>query len=137
MGMSPRSEIPVNIAACGTSAKDTQSIISGPQAAVIVGDLKLIVECYWRETKHVETAQLYNIKAWRNRTTLLPSDPVMSSDCFLAWHIGNRKAYHRILKLALMSHVERGSHMVTPQLGLHGAQCLPQRLIGFEGSRCH
>lgn len=37
---SPRTEIPVDIAACGT--KD-QSIVDGPQAAMIVGDMKVRV----------------------------------------------------------------------------------------------
>lgn len=58
---SPRTEIPVNIAACGEDK--SQSIINGPQAAMIVGDMKLIVDCYWRSTKQLETAQLYNITA--------------------------------------------------------------------------
>jgi len=58
---SPRSEIPVNIAACGADAPKTQSIVDGPQAAMIVGDLKLIVDCFWRGTKLLNTSQLYNI----------------------------------------------------------------------------
>jgi arylsulfatase A-like enzyme len=61
---SPRSEIPVNIAACGPGyTSGFQSMMEGPQAAIIVGDLKLIVDCYWRETKELDTAQLYNITA--------------------------------------------------------------------------
>lgn len=60
---SPRSEIPVNIAACGKDANGTQTIVDGPQAAVIVGDLKLIVDCFWRSTRGLESAQLYNITA--------------------------------------------------------------------------
>eukprot|EP00041_Stephanoeca_diplocostata_P028191 m.789830 g.789830 ORF g.789830 m.789830 type:complete len:513 (+) comp23325_c0_seq6:97-1635(+) len=57
---SPRTEIPVDIAACGT--KD-QSIVDGPQAAMIVGDMKVIVQCWWRDSKDPSTAQLYNITA--------------------------------------------------------------------------
>ena len=30
---------------------------------MIVGDMKIIVECYWRETKKTDTVQLYNITA--------------------------------------------------------------------------
>jgi hypothetical protein len=33
----------------------------GPQAAIIVGDMKLIVDCWWRESKNASTAQLYNL----------------------------------------------------------------------------
>ena len=57
---SPRTEIPVNIAACGDDFKG-QSIVDGPQAALIMGDLKVIVQCWWRGTKNRSTAQLYNI----------------------------------------------------------------------------
>ena len=28
-----------------------------------VGEMKVIVDCYWRSTKQVETAQLYNLTA--------------------------------------------------------------------------
>lgn len=55
---SPRNEIPVEIAACGTS---DQSIVDGPQAAMIVGDMKVIVACWWRGSKNASTAQLYNL----------------------------------------------------------------------------
>lgn len=61
--VSPRSEIPVNIAACGADAKGAQSIVDGPQAAMIVGDLKVIVNCWWRSTKDAASAQLYNLTA--------------------------------------------------------------------------
>ena len=37
--------------------------MDGPQAAMIVGDLKVIVQCWWRGTKMNSTAQLYNITA--------------------------------------------------------------------------
>lgn len=57
---SPRDEIPVNIAACGGDTK-YQSIVDGPQAALILGDLKVIVQCWWRDSKNASTAQLYNI----------------------------------------------------------------------------
>lgn len=60
---SPRTEVPVNIAACGADAKGAQTIVDGPQAALIVGDLKVIVKCWWRSTKNASTAQLYNITA--------------------------------------------------------------------------
>lgn len=40
-----------------------QTIVDGPQAAMIVGDLKVIVQCWWRGTKLNSTAQLYNITA--------------------------------------------------------------------------
>ena len=56
---SPVREIPVEIAACGADA--TRSIVDGPQAAIIVGELKLIVDCFWRTTQKNETAQVYNI----------------------------------------------------------------------------
>ena len=59
---SPVREIPVEIAACG--AKWTgSSIVDGPQTALIVGDLKIIVDCFWRTTQKNETAQVYNISA--------------------------------------------------------------------------
>lgn len=57
---SPHTELPINIAACGTDYTG-ESIVDGPQAAMIVGDLKVIVQCWWRSTKNVSTAQLYNI----------------------------------------------------------------------------
>jgi hypothetical protein len=28
---------------------------------MIVGEMKVIVDCYWRSTKQVDTAQLYNL----------------------------------------------------------------------------
>jgi arylsulfatase A-like enzyme len=58
---SPVREIPVEIAACGTDG--AKSIVDGPQAALIVGDLKIIVDCFWRSTQQNETAQVYNITA--------------------------------------------------------------------------
>merc|ERR1719253_1968737 len=58
---SPRVEIPINIAACGADANGTQSIVKGPQAAMIVGELKLIVDCFWRSTRNISDAQLFNI----------------------------------------------------------------------------
>lgn len=58
---SPRSEIPISVGACGPDAQGTMSIINGPQAAMIVGDLKLIVDCFWRTSKDLSSAQLYNI----------------------------------------------------------------------------
>ena len=60
---SPRDELPVNIAACGADAVGVQSIIDGPQAAMIVGDLKLIVSCFWRSTRNMTDVQLYNLTA--------------------------------------------------------------------------
>jgi ribonucleotide reductase alpha subunit len=30
---------------------------------MIVGDMKIIVECYWRGTKKLDTIQLYNLTA--------------------------------------------------------------------------
>jgi len=59
---SPRTEVPVEIAACGGDFGG-QTIVDGPQAAMIVGDLKVIVQCWWRGTKLGGTAQLYNITA--------------------------------------------------------------------------
>jgi hypothetical protein len=53
-------EIPVEIAACGPDYSG-ESIVDGPQAAMIVGDLKVIVQCWWRSSKDNSTAQLYNI----------------------------------------------------------------------------
>eukprot|EP01052_Picozoa_sp_SAG31_P027475 SAG31_NODE_2576_length_5452_cov_2.351018_5_plen_183_part_00 len=50
----------VNIAACGADFKG-QTIVDGPQAAMIVGDLKVIVDCWWRSTKDVGSAQVYNL----------------------------------------------------------------------------
>ena len=46
---SPVREIPIEIAACGTGA--SRSIVDGPQTALIVGDLKIIVDCFWRERR--------------------------------------------------------------------------------------
>lgn len=60
---SPRQEIPVNIGACGPDANGTQSIVNGPQAAMIVGELKLIVPCFWRSERNLTEAQLYNLSA--------------------------------------------------------------------------
>lgn len=60
---SPRTEIPVNIAACGPDANGTRSIITGPQAAVIVGQLKLLVPCFWRSERSLTGAKLYNLSA--------------------------------------------------------------------------
>lgn len=60
---SPRTELPVNIAACGPDAKGVQSAIHGPQAAMIVGELKLIVPCFWRSSRDLSAAQLYNLSA--------------------------------------------------------------------------
>ena len=75
---SPRTELPVNIAACGPDAKGAQSIISGPQAAIIVGELKLIVDCFWRSTTSLSKAQLYNLTAdpaeVRNLASAQPQD---------------------------------------------------------------
>ena len=44
---SPRTEIPVEIAACNTTPAH-QSIVDGPQAAMIVGELKVMLDCWWR-----------------------------------------------------------------------------------------
>ena len=45
-------------------------------AAMIVGDLKVIVDCWWRATKLASTAQLYNISADPGeRHDLAPSQP--------------------------------------------------------------
>lgn len=52
----------MNIAACGGEAPP-DTIVDGPQAAMIVGDLKVIVDCWWRQTKLADTAQLFNISA--------------------------------------------------------------------------
>ena len=41
---SPNTEIPINIAACGADANGAESIVDGPQAAMIVGELKVIVQ---------------------------------------------------------------------------------------------
>ena len=60
---SPRDEVPVNIAACGADAEGTRSIIDGPQAAMIVGNLKLIVDCFWRSERNLTGAQLYDVRA--------------------------------------------------------------------------
>jgi len=60
---SPRTEVPVNIAACGPDANGTDSIIRGPQAAIIVGDLKLIVPCFWRSSRNTHGAALFNLTA--------------------------------------------------------------------------
>ena len=35
----------------------------GRQAAMIVGEMKVVVDCYWRTTKKVDTAQLFNLTA--------------------------------------------------------------------------
>lgn len=58
---SPRTEIPVNIAACPKQS----TIVDGPQAALILGDMKVIAECWWRGTKTKDKVQLYNITADR------------------------------------------------------------------------
>merc|ERR1712217_767916 len=58
---SPRVEIPINIAACGVDAPKTQTIVDGPQAAMIVGDMKLIVDCFWRSNRSLDSVQLYNL----------------------------------------------------------------------------
>eukprot|EP00040_Diaphanoeca_grandis_P003956 m.26502 g.26502 ORF g.26502 m.26502 type:complete len:512 (+) comp15428_c0_seq1:208-1743(+) len=60
---SPRTEIPVNIAACGNASNGADTIVDGPQAAMIVGDMKVIVQCWWRDTKMADTAQLYNLSS--------------------------------------------------------------------------
>ncbi len=61
--VSPHTELPVQITACGDG--EPRSIVSGPGAAIIVGDLKLIVDCYWRASKNISGShvQLYNITA--------------------------------------------------------------------------
>jgi hypothetical protein len=53
----------VCVAGCGADCNGTlcRSIVDGPQAAMIVGEMKVIVDCYWRSTKQVDTAQLYNL----------------------------------------------------------------------------
>ena len=65
--VSPRTEIPIQITACGVTKGKVwpRSIVDGPQAALISGDLKLIVDCYWRDSKDVggSHVQLYNITA--------------------------------------------------------------------------
>lgn len=58
---SPHDELPLQITACGKGYP--KNIVDGPGAAIIVGDLKLIVDCYWRQHKNTSTAQLYNITA--------------------------------------------------------------------------
>ena len=63
---SPRKEIPIQITACSENARGWgggTNIVDGPQAAMIVEDLKLIVDCYWRDSKNTSGAhvQLYNI----------------------------------------------------------------------------
>ena len=74
---SPRAELPVNIGACGPDANGTQTIISGPQAAIILGDFKLLVTCFWRTSRSLADAQLYNISAdpseENNLATSMPS----------------------------------------------------------------
>ena len=60
---SPRDEVPVNIAACGPDAHGTRSIIDGPQAAIVVGELKLVVDCFWRSQRDLTRAQLFNLTA--------------------------------------------------------------------------
>ena len=60
---SPRDEVPVNIAACGPDAHGTRSIIDGPQAAIVVGELKLVVDCFWRSQRDLARAQLFNLTA--------------------------------------------------------------------------
>ena len=61
---SPRAEIPLQITACG-SKKWPANIVDGPMAAMIVGELKLIVDCYWRDAKNVSAqhVQLYNLSS--------------------------------------------------------------------------
>eukprot|EP00756_Hemistasia_phaeocysticola_P036920 Hpha_TRINITY_DN16668_c0_g4::TRINITY_DN16668_c0_g4_i1::g.178207::m.178207/K01135/ARSB; arylsulfatase B len=62
---SPREEVPVNIAACGGIIPLHFSEVQGPQAAIIVGEMKLLVDCFWRgENKVTSTnGQLYNLTA--------------------------------------------------------------------------
>jgi hypothetical protein len=51
-------------------------IVDGPQAAMIVGEMKLIVDCFWRDTKKLDTAQVYNLTADPSELhNLLPSQP--------------------------------------------------------------
>lgn len=57
---SPRTEIPINIAACGTNFTG-QTIVDGPQAAILIDEMKLIVDCWWKDTKLRNTTQLYNL----------------------------------------------------------------------------
>eukprot|EP00730_Choanoeca_flexa_P001445 TRINITY_DN10639_c0_g3_i5.p1 TRINITY_DN10639_c0_g3~~TRINITY_DN10639_c0_g3_i5.p1 ORF type:complete len:432 (+),score=78.88 TRINITY_DN10639_c0_g3_i5:186-1481(+) len=58
---SPHRELPIEIAACGKNT--SQTIVDGPQAAILVGEMKLIVDCWWRDSKDPSTAQLYNLTA--------------------------------------------------------------------------
>ena len=44
-------------------ARGTQSIMSGPQAAMIGGEMKLLVPCFWRSSRSLSGAQLYNLTA--------------------------------------------------------------------------
>ena len=60
---SPRAEVPIEIGACGPDAKKESTIVDGPQAAMIVGELKVIVDCWWRSSKNASSAQLYNLTA--------------------------------------------------------------------------
>ena len=47
---SPHDELPLQITACNAGY---QSIVDGPQTAMLVGDMKLILGCYWRNSTDI------------------------------------------------------------------------------------
>eukprot|EP01065_Artemidia_motanka_P039729 TRINITY_DN4891_c0_g1_i1.p1 TRINITY_DN4891_c0_g1~~TRINITY_DN4891_c0_g1_i1.p1 ORF type:complete len:505 (+),score=170.84 TRINITY_DN4891_c0_g1_i1:72-1586(+) len=86
---SPHDEIPINIAACGSDKSVSE--VDGPQAAIIVGDLKLLVDCFWRDSRDVSVdhVQLYNLTSDPSEATDLaasrPDDVKRLADRLAYW----------------------------------------------------
>ena len=119
---SPRTELPVNIAACGADAKGVQSIINGPQAAIIVKDLKLIVPCFWRSARDLSGAALFNLTAdAAEEHDLASKRPHDVARLAARLRTGRHRASSRTRRMPSTQVAAKGSHTVRLPRGRRGA----------------